>query len=253
MSDNKEDNSKENFSNPLENPIIYLPVYFEMMSKCDIKIFKYIWWGNKELKEIYFSERHLAKKCEVSKKTIQRFFKKYNNILIFLKRRPYKTYIISIPKVVSYYINKNGGYKIISNFSFYKEKLINLACNDPNSNDLRNSYEQDMNKKDKKMSIPKEQKCPPSLNIDYESIYLDKVLLGKSINCNEIEESEKVMLSLGLNNKEVIKVNYLRSKKSINLALDDALWYNKIGKKIIYPCAFIMNRSKEHMIKDLRV
>ena len=233
--------------NPLDNPIIYLPIYLDMMTKSDKKIFSYLWWANKKHKEIFCSEKYISKKCNISTKTVQRFFRKYENVLINIKNRIHKSHIISIPKVVQYYINQNGGMKIINNFSYHKNRLINIGCKDPNSNDLMKGYKQSVNKTYPKMSTPHRQKCPPNINNVFNYIPNDNVLYEKS-NL----ENEEILLKFGLDEKQIIKINNNFGINFVKQAINDSFWYSKIGKKIYNPYGFIMSRAKSYTLTKFK-
>lgn len=233
-------------NNPLENPIIYLPVYFAMMTKLDIKIFKLLYWSSKNLKEIKFAVKTIANKCKCSERTVQRFKNKYKDIFIRIISRKNQTDLIEVSKLILYYIQKNGGFKIIEFFDIYKERLINIGCKDPNSKDLDKCYKQDMNKKSKNLSPPNQQKCHPSLTSDYQSLYTDEIVLLEKFDF----KNNEILMKFGLNEQQTIKVKNLIGNKFIKLALDDGGWYKNLGEEIYNPFGFICSRAREHMKKE---
>lgn len=230
----------------LNNLIIYLPIFFEKISKNDKLIFKYLYWANNNLNKIFFSQAHIAEKCKVSKKTVQRFYKKYNGILIKINYRNKNTPIIKIPDEVVHYIKKYGGIKIVENFKRHKSRLINMGLKDPYSQEFTKSFKQVMNKKDKKMSTLNEQKCPPNYYKEFNT-YTEEYVLYES---SDSKSNEEVLLRFGFNNQQIIRIKETFGTKYVKKAIEDSEWYTKIGKKIYNPYGFVTSRAKNHMLLD---
>ena len=253
MSDNpQESNTKESFYNQNKEfnkkSIIHEWLFFfELMSKSDIKIFKFLFWAKThklEKESIFFSNGYIADKCNIHERTVQRFYKKFTNKLILTKFRHNQTKLVGMDNGLVSYIHKNGGIKIIENFKAHKKRLINdLWQKDININ------EQVMNKNPSNLSPHPPKICHPSLNKDINTYLEEEHVLNADafFLSNEIKMKE-----IGLTESGIKLVYDIGGLKMINKSLDDALWFKKKNKQIFNPLGFMYSRLKYHSLKNFQ-
>lgn len=223
-----------------ENIISFLPFYFESLTNAEKRIFSLIYKFNKKYENTNFSIKFLAKQAQCSKTTVHQFVRNWKDVLVKITPRGGKTNLWQIPSEILFYIKNNGGIKIIRFFEAHKKRLIRLGLEDPNCQEFRKSYEQDMNKNKPKTAPPLAQKPHPTIFNDLNT-YLDEVLLR-----TDVIKDEEILMRFGIERGDIMILSHKYGLRYVRDAMQDVAWKKKNGKNIYNTKAYIDFMAKHY-------